>query len=63
MEFYMTKIKKQKTTFLYNEKYVDKLDEYAVKLGVNRTQLIAKSLDEYVCFLENEYQRNNTQPV
>ena len=57
----MTKIKKQKITFLYNEKYVDKLDEYAVKLGVNRTQLIAKSLDEYVCFLENQYQQHNKQ--
>ena len=65
MEFYMTntEIKKQKITFLYNEKYVDKLDEYAVRLGVNRTQLIAKSLDEYVYFLDHQFQQNNTHVV
>mgnify|MGYP001161388238 FL=1 len=56
-------IKKQKVSFLYNEMYVDKLDTYADKLGVYRTQLIAKSLDEYLSFLDNQFQRNDTQMV
>jgi len=54
-------INKQKISFLYDEMKTDKLDTHAIKLGVNRTQLIAKSLDEYVSFLDNQFSQYNNQ--
>ena len=37
--------------------------ELSVRIGVSRSQLSQKSTQEYLHFLENKYQRNNTQPV
>ena len=37
--------------------------ELSVRIGVSRSQILRKSTQEYLNFLENEYQRNNTQPV
>jgi len=39
------------------------MDELSVRIGVSRSQLLRKSTQEYLNFLENEYQRNNTQLV
>jgi len=41
----------------------DDVVELSVRIGVSRSQLLRKSTQEYLNFLENEYQRNNTQPV
>mgnify|MGYP001445799587 CR=1 FL=1 len=59
----MSKIKKHKVTFLSPELKVEKLDEYSIKLGVNRSQLINKGLDEYIYFLDNQFIQHTRQPV
>jgi len=39
------------------------MDEVAVNIGVSRSQLLRKSTKEYLQFIENQYQQNNTQLV
>ena len=41
----------------------DEVVELSVRIGVSRSQLLRKSTQEYLNFLENEYQQNNTQLV
>ena len=52
-----------KVSFLFPKVLTEKMDELSVRIGVSRSQLLRKSTQEYLNFLENEYQRNNTQPV
>ena len=67
MEFYMTntydKELNTKVSFLFPRVLTERMDELSVRIGVSRSQLLRKSTQEYLNFLENEYQRNNTQPV
>ena len=62
----MTKYDKElntKVSFLFPRVLTERMDELSVRIGVSRSQLLRKSTQEYLNFLENEYQRNNTQPV
>ena len=52
-----------KLSFLFPRVLTERMDELSVRIGVSRSQLLRKSTQEYLNFLENEYQRNNTQPV
>ena len=52
-----------KVSFLFPKGLTEKMDEVAVNIGVSRFQLLRKSTKEYLHFLENQYQRNNTQMV
>ena len=52
-----------KVSFLFPKVLTERMDELSVRIGVSRSQLLRKSTQEYLNFLENEYQRNNTQPV
>ena len=52
-----------KVSFLFPRVLTEKMDELSIRIGVSRSQLLRKSTQEYLNFLENEYQRNNTQPV
>ena len=52
-----------KVSFLFPRVLAEKMDELSVRIGVSRSQIFRKSTQEYLNFLENEYQRNNTQPV
>ena len=52
-----------KVSFLFPKVLTEKMDELSVRIGVSRSQLLRKSTQEYLNFLENEYQRNNTQLV
>ena len=52
-----------RVSFLFPKVLTEKMDELSVRIGVSRSQLLRKSTQEYLNFLENEYQRNNTQPV
>ena len=52
-----------KVSFLFPRVLTDRMDELSVRIGVSRSQLLRKSTREYLNFLENEYQRNNTQLV
>ena len=52
-----------KVSFLFPRVLTERMDEVAVNIGVSRSQLLRKSTQEYLNFLENEYQRNNTQMV
>ena len=52
-----------KVSFLFPKVLTEKMDELSVRIGVSRSQLLRKSTQEYLNFLENEYQRNNIQPV
>ena len=52
-----------KVSFLFPRVLTEKMDELSVRIGVSRSQILRKSTQEYLNFLENEYQRNNTQPV
>ena len=67
MEFYMTntydKELNTKVSFLFPRVLTERIDELSVRIGVSRSQLLRKSTQEYLNFLENEYQRNNTQLV
>ena len=52
-----------KVSLLFPRVLTEKMDEVAVNIGVSRSQLLRKSTQEYLHFLENEYQRNNTKMV
>ena len=52
-----------KVSFLFPRVLTEKMDELSIRIGVSRSQILRKSTQEYLNFLENEYQRNNTQPV
>ena len=52
-----------KVSFLFPRVLTEKMDELSVRIGVSRSQLLRKSTQEYLNFLENEYQRNNTQQM
>ena len=52
-----------KVSYLFPKVLTEKMDELSVRIGVSRSQLLRKSTQEYLNFLENEYQRNNTQLV
>ena len=52
-----------KVSFLFPRVLTERMDELSVRIGVSRSQLLRKSTQEYLHFLENEHQRNNTQPV
>ena len=52
-----------KVSFLFPRVLTERMDELSVRIGVSRSQLLRKSTQEYLNFLENEYQRNNTQLV
>ena len=52
-----------KVSFLFPKGLTEKMDEVAVNIGVSRSQLLRKSTKEYLHFLENQYQQNNTQMV
>ena len=52
-----------KVSFLFPRVLTEKMDELSIRIGVSRSQLLRKSTQEYLNFLENEYQRNNTQLV
>ena len=52
-----------KVSFLFPRVLTERIDELSVRIGVSRSQLLRKSTQEYLNFLENEYQRNNTQLV
>ena len=52
-----------KVSFLFPKVLTERMDELSVRIGVSRSQLLRKSTTEYLNFLENEYQRNNTQLV
>ena len=52
-----------KVSFLFPRVLTDRMDELSVRIGVSRSQLLRKSTQEYLNFLENEYQRNKTQLV
>jgi len=52
-----------KVSFLFPRVLTERMDELSVRIGVSRSQLLRKSTQEYLNFLENEYQRNNIQPV
>ena len=52
-----------KVSFLFPRVLTERMDEVAVNIGVSRSQLLRKSTKEYLHFLENQYQRNNTQMV
>ena len=52
-----------KVSFLFPKVLTERMDELSIRIGVSRSQLLRKSTQEYLNFLENEYQRNNTQPV
>jgi metal-responsive CopG/Arc/MetJ family transcriptional regulator len=52
-----------KVSFLFPKGLTERMDEVAVNIGVSRSQLLRKSTKEYLHFLENQYQRNNTQLV
>ena len=52
-----------KVSFLFPRVLTERMDELSVRIGVSRSQFLRKSTQEYLNFLENEYQRNNTQPV
>ena len=52
-----------KVSFLFPRVLTERMDELSVRIGVSRSQLLRKSTQEYLNFLENEYQRNNTQMV
>ena len=49
-----------KVSFLFPKGLTERMDEVAVNIGVSRSQLLRKSTKEYLHFLENQYQRNNT---
>ena len=52
-----------KVSFLFPRVLTERMEELSVRIGVSRSQLLRKSTQEYLNFLENEYQRNNTQLV
>ena len=52
-----------KVSFLFPRVLTERMDELSVRIGVSRSQLLRKSTQEYLNFLENEYQRNNSQMV
>ena len=52
-----------KVSFLFPRVLTERMDELSVRIGVSRSQLLRKSTQEYLNFLENEYQQNNTQMV
>jgi metal-responsive CopG/Arc/MetJ family transcriptional regulator len=52
-----------KVSFLFPRVLTEKMDELSVRIGVSRSQILRKSTQEYLNFLENEYQRNKTQMV
>ena len=52
-----------KVSFLFPRVLTERMDEVAVNIGVSRSQLLRKSTKEYLHFLENQYQQNNTQLV
>ena len=52
-----------KVSFLFPKVLTERMDELSVRIGVSRSQLLRKSTQEYLHFLENEYQRNNTHVV
>ena len=52
-----------KVSFLFPKGLTERMDEVAVNIGVSRSQLLRKGTKEYLHFLENQYQRNNTQLV
>ena len=52
-----------KVSFLFPRVLTEKMDELSVRIGVSRSQILRKSTQEYLNFLENEYQRNKTQLV
>ena len=52
-----------KVSFLFPTVLTERLDELTKNIGISRSQVLRKSTNEYLHFLENEYQRNNTQPV
>ena len=52
-----------KVSFLFPKGLTERMDEVAVNIGVSRSQLLRKSTQEYLNFLENEYQRSKTQMV
>ena len=52
-----------KVSFLFPRVLTERMDELSVRIGVSRSQLLRKSTQEYLNFLENEYQRSKTQPV
>ena len=52
-----------KVSFLFPKVLTEKMDELSVRIGVSRSQLLRKSTQEYLHFLENEYQRNKTHVV
>ena len=52
-----------KVSFIFPRVLTERMDELSVRIGVSRSQLLRKSTQEYLNFLENEFQRNNTQPV
>jgi metal-responsive CopG/Arc/MetJ family transcriptional regulator len=52
-----------KVSFLFPRVLTEKMDELSVRIGVSRSQILRKSTQEYLNFLETEYQRNHIQPV
>ena len=52
-----------KVSFLFPRVLTERMDELSVRIGVSRSQILRKSTQEYLNFLENEYQQNNTQMV
>ncbi len=52
-----------KVSFLFPRVLTEKMDELSIRIGVSRSQILRKSTQEYLNFLENEYQRNNTQQM
>ena len=50
-------------SFLFPKGLTERMDEVAINIGVSRSQLLRKSTKEYLHFLENQYQQNNTQMV
>jgi predicted DNA-binding protein len=49
-----------KVSFLFPRVLTERMDELSVRIGVSRSTILRKSTQEYLNFLENEYQRNNT---
>ena len=46
-----------KVSFLFPRVLTERMDELSVRIGVSRSQLLRKSTQEYLNFLENEYQQ------
>ena len=44
-----------KVSFLFPRVLTEKMDELSVRIGVSRSQILRKSTQEYLNFLENEY--------